>query len=70
MKKTKLGMKARFPGWKGSNRNKAKLAGEPYTTKPLLYRVKTKDGYVSFSSMKLVKKFINKMKKLEANKQS
>jgi hypothetical protein len=65
MKKTKLGMKKRFPGWKGSKRS---LAVEPYSTKPLLFRVKTSTGYVSFGTMKAVTKFINKMKKAEAKK--
>lgn len=51
-----------------TKRGAAKLVVEPYETKPLLYRVKTKDGYVSFGSMKSVKKFIRKMKNSEARK--
>jgi hypothetical protein len=58
MKKIKQGMKAKFPGWKGSNRSRAT---GPYETKPLLFKVKIPNGYVSFSSMKAVNKFIRKM---------
>lgn len=64
MKQVKLGMSARFPGWKGSNRSNSK--GEGYNTKSVVYRVKFKDGYVSFGSAKAMAKFVRKVKNAAA----